>query len=100
MPTKPLRMAFGSLILQKHIGCSDRELLEQIIENPYFQYFIGLESYRMEPPFIPSLLVEFRKRLKPEILGDINDMILKYNTLDDGDDPNGTPSNRDTNGSA
>lgn len=54
----------------------------------------------MEPPFIPSLLVEFRKRLKLEILGDINDMILKYNTLDDGDDPNGTPSNRDTNGSA
>lgn len=93
-------MAFGSLILQKHIGCSDRKLLEQIIENPYFQYFIGLENYRMEPPFIPSLLVEFRKRLKPEILGDINDMILKYNTPDDVDDLNGTPSNRDTNGSS
>lgn len=54
----------------------------------------------MEPPFIPSLLVEFRKRLKPEILGDINDMILKYNTPDDVDDLNGTPSNRDTNGSS
>lgn len=34
---KPLRMTFGSLILQKHIGCSDRELLEQNTETPYFQ---------------------------------------------------------------
>ena len=92
VPVKPLRMAFGSLILRKHIGCSDRELLEQITENPYFQYFIGLPGYRMEPPFVPSLPVEFRKRLTPEILGDINDMILEYNTADDDNDPNGSPS--------
>lgn len=94
VPAKPLRMAFGSLLLQKHIGCSDRELLEQITENPYFQYFIGLPGYQMEPPFVPSLLVEFRKRLTPEILGDINEMILEYNTPDDDDDddPNGTHS--------
>lgn len=96
VPAKPLRMAFGSLLLQKHIGCSDRELLEQITENPYFQYFIGLPGYQMEPPFVPSLLVEFRKRLTPEILGDINDMILEYNTPDDDDDPNGTPSAGDS----
>ena len=92
VPAKPLRMAFGSLLLQKHIGCSDRELLEQITENPYFQYFIGLPGYQMEAPFVPSLLVEFRKRLTPEILGDINDMILEYNTPDDDDDPSGSVS--------
>lgn len=94
VPAKPLRMAFGSLLLQKHIGCSDRELLEQITENPYFQYFIGLPGYQMEQPFVPSLLVEFRKRLTPEILGDINEMILEYNTSndDDDDDSSGMPS--------
>lgn len=92
VPAKPLRMAFGSLLLQKHIGCSDRELLEQITENPYFQYFIGLPGYQMEPPFVPSLLVEFRKRLTPEMLGDINEMILEYNTSDDDDDSSGMPS--------
>ena len=95
VPAKPLRMAFGSLLLQKHIGCSDRELLEQITENPYFQYFIGLPGYQMEPPFVPSLLVEFRKRLTPEILGDINEMILEYNTSDDDDDSSGMPSAED-----
>lgn len=85
VPAKPLRMAFGSLLLQKHLGCSDRELVEQITENPYFQYFIGLPGYQMEPPFVPSLLVEFRKRLTEDILGDINEMILDYNTPDDQD---------------
>lgn len=54
VPAKPLRMAFGSLLLQKHLGCSDRELVEQITENPYFQYFIGLPGYQMEAPFVPS----------------------------------------------
>ena len=86
VPAKPLRMAFGALLLQKHLGCSDRELVEQITENPYFQYFIGLPGYQMEPPFVPSLLVEFRKRLSEELLGDINDMILEHNIPDDHDD--------------
>ena len=94
VPAKPLRMALGSLIIQKQIGCSDRELVEQITENPYFQYFIGLPGYQMEPPFVPSLLVEFRKRLTADIMVDINEMILDYNSPDDPDDsdPNGSPS--------
>lgn len=86
VPAKPLRMALGSLIIQKQIGCSDRELVKQLVENPYFQYFIGLPCYQMEPPFVPSLLVEFRKRLTEGILGAINDMILEYNAPDDSDD--------------
>ena len=36
-PAKPLRMALGSLIIQKQYNYSDRELVEQIIENPYYQ---------------------------------------------------------------
>ena len=90
VPAKSLRMELGSLIIQKQIGCSDRELVEQLTENPYFQYFIGLPGYQMEPPFVPSLIVEFRKRLTEEILGAINDMILEYNAPEDpDDDPSG-----------
>ena len=40
----------------------------------------------MEPPFVPSLFVELRKRLTEEILGDINEIILEYNAPDDPDD--------------
>lgn len=49
MPAKPLRMALGSLLIQKQLGFSDRELVEEITENPYFQYFIGLPGYQTEP---------------------------------------------------
>ena len=83
MPAKPLRIALGSLIIQKQYMYSDRELVEQITENPYYQYFIGLHGYQQEAPYAPSLLVEFRKRITDEILGEINEMIIQYNHPDD-----------------
>ncbi|MBQ9168014.1 MAG: IS5 family transposase [Oscillospiraceae bacterium] len=79
MPAKPLRVALGSLLIQKQYAYSDRELVEQITENPYYQYFIGLHGYQQEAPYAPSLLVEFRKRLTDEILGEINELILQHN---------------------
>ena len=92
MPAKPLRTALGSLLIQKQYGYSDRELVEQIRENPYYQFFIGLPGYQDEEPFVPSLLVEFRKRITDDILGDINEMIIAYNTLDDIPPAGGTGS--------
>ena len=95
MPAKPLQMALGSLLIQKEYNYSDRELVEQIKENPYYQYFIGLPGYEYKAPFAPSLLVEFRKRLNEEVLAEINEMIAAYNAPDepsDGDFNNGSSS--------
>ena len=86
MPAKPLQTALGSLLIQKEYGYSDRELVEQIKENPYYQYFIGLPGYEYKAPFVPSLLVEFRKRLDENILTEINEMIAAYNSSDDSSD--------------
>lgn len=80
---KPLRMALGSLMIQKEYDFSDRALVEQLQENPYFQYFIGLPGVQLGAPFAPSLLVEFRKRLTEEILMDINEIILKGDNDDE-----------------
>ena len=55
-------------------------------ENPYYQYFIGLPGYEYKAPFVPSLLVEFRKRLDENILAEINEMIAAYNSSDDSSD--------------
>ena len=101
MPAKPLRTALGSLLIQKEYGYSDRELVEQIKENPYYQYFIGLPGYEYKAPFVPSLLVEFRKRLDENVLAEINEMIAAYNNPDDSsdDDSNGggnSPDNTNT----
>ena len=53
-------------------------IILMIQENPYLQYFCGYPGYDDEHlPFDPSTMVYFRKRLTPEILGEINEMILK-----------------------
>ena len=97
MPAKPLQTALGSLLIQKEYGYSDRELVEQIKENPYYQYFIGLPGYEYKAPFVPSLLVEFRKRLDENVLAEINEMVAAYNSPDDSsdDDSNGGGNSAD-----
>lgn len=97
MPAKPLRTALGSLLIQKQLQFSDRELVEEIRENPYFQYFIGLSGYQDAIPFVPSLLVEFRKRLTAEVLEEINEMIIAYNAPDDPPPTGGGNEESETN---
>ena len=102
MPAKPLRMALGSLLIQKQYHYPDEELVEQIRENPYYQYFIGLPGYEDKIPFVPSLLVEFRKRLSEDVLNEINEMIIAYNAQqddndsDDGSGDAGRPDQQDS----
>lgn len=83
---KPLRMALGALIIQTKFQYSDRELVEQIAENPYLQYFIGLPGFREEAPFDASTLVLFRKRISAEMLMEVNEYVLSHK-----DDDNNTP---------
>lgn len=72
---KPCRMVLGSLILQMRMGFSDRELVNQIQQNPYFQYFIGLKAFQHDAPFVPTLLVEWRKRLDVRFISKANDIL-------------------------
>lgn len=75
---KPLRLALGACIIQAEYGYSDEETALQIQENPYLQYFCGYPGYDDERlPFDASLMVYFRKRLTSEVLGEINEMILR-----------------------
>lgn len=74
---KPLRLALGSLIIQTKYQYSDRELVEQLTENPYYQYFIGLPGYQEEAPVDASTLVLFRKRLTEDIIMEANEYILQ-----------------------
>jgi hypothetical protein len=88
MPAKPLRMALGALIIKEKCGFSDRETVEQIKENPYLQYFIGLEEFKTEAPFDSSLMVHFRKRLGVDEIIDINEMICRAKAEDENKDIN------------
>lgn len=78
-PAKSFRMALGALIIKEKLGISDRETVEQIKENPYLQYFLGMSAYSNEAPFDASMLVHFRKRIGGELVNRINRKMVKSN---------------------
>jgi len=101
-PAKSARMALGALLIKERLAVSDRETVEQIKENPYLQYFLGLMEYQDDPPFDHSMLTHFRRRFDKDILSDINESIVQgameeivegNNTHDSDDDGNEPPSN-------
>ena len=69
-------MALGSLIIKQILGCSDEELICQVAENPYLQFFIGLKEFSEECPFGASTLVAFRRSFTEKDIAKINDLIL------------------------
>ena len=76
-PAKSFRMALGALIIKEKLGTSERETVEQIRENPYLQYFIGLETYRNLVPFAPSMFVHFRERIGVKLINSINKQVVR-----------------------
>ena len=87
-----VRVAFGALLIQKKLNCTDEELVNQVIESPYLQYFLGLKEFTLEAPFGESTLVDFRKRMTPEFMAKANELILDYNKNKDDDSEGGTPT--------
>ena len=75
---KPLQLALGACLIQREYGYSDVETVLQIQENPYLQYFCGYAGYDdSKLPFDASSMVHFRKRLTPEVLAQINEMVIQ-----------------------
>lgn len=80
------RVAIGAMIIKHMCNLSDRETVQQIQENMYMQYFIGYNSFSDEPPFDPTLFVNFRKRLGIEQINEINERMLGLNSSSDDED--------------
>jgi len=75
-PGKDARLVIGAVIIKHKLNLSDEETVLQIQENPYLQYFVGLSSYKDDPPFAPSLFVEIRKRMGSEVFSSFEQAIL------------------------
>lgn len=98
-PAMSVRVALGTLIIKERLGTSDEETVEQISENPYLQYFLGFESFKLERPFDPSMLVHFRKRLSMDFVCKINEQINQkafeeVPSENDDDQPNSGASDK------
>lgn len=101
-PAKSARIAIGALIIKERLATTDRETVEQIRENPYLQYFLGLSEYTDKELFHHSMMTHFRKRFDKDTLAQINQLIVdkamgsdsnKADTSSDDKD-NDEPSNQ------
>jgi IS5 family transposase len=71
------RIVIGALIIKHKLKLSDEETILTIQENPYMQYFLGLNEYTPDPVFDPSLFVEIRKRMGKKEFDNLNVIIIE-----------------------
>ena len=67
-PPLPSRLVAGLLILKHMHDLSDEALCARWLENPYYQFFCGEESFCHKLPFDRSSLSRWRPRLSEEQL--------------------------------
>ncbi len=75
-PSLSARMVIGAVIIKHMLNIDDREVVAQIQENMYLQYFVGLSSFTTEEPFDASLMVSIRYRLGQDIMEQFNQLVL------------------------
>lgn len=62
-PAKPVRLVVGLMMLQHMYNYSDEGVVEQWVENPYWQFFCGEQQLQWDMPIDPSSLPRWRKRI-------------------------------------
>jgi transposase, IS5 family len=62
-PEVPIRIIVGLHYLKYLENESDETVVEKFCENPYWQYFCGLEFFQHELPCHPTTLVKWRQRV-------------------------------------
>lgn len=77
------RIVIGSLIIKHKLNLSDEETVRIIEENPYMQFFLGLDQFAPVPLFSPTLFVEWRKKLGNTTFNEFSDVLLTISLGDE-----------------
>ena len=98
-PAISSRIAFGAIFIKEYCHFTDEGTVQELQENSYMQYFVGLHEFHAEPLFDPSMMVHFRKRFPVEEVAKINEYVCtgkwpeeqrnvdRNDETDDGDEP-------------
>ena len=76
-PSLSARMVIGAVIIKHMLNIDDREVVAQIQENMYLQYFVGFSSFTTKEAFDPSLMVSIRYRLGQDVMEEFNQLVLQ-----------------------
>ena len=68
-------IAFGAIFIKEYCHITEDDTVQQLQENSYMQYFVGLHEFHAEPLFDPSMMVHFRKRFPVEEVAKINEYV-------------------------
>jgi len=60
---RPIRLMVGLVMLQNMFNLSDKAVVQNWIENPYWQFFCGFDYLQWKFPIDPSSLTRFRQRI-------------------------------------
>lgn len=80
-PSIEPRVVLAALMIKHLKNLPDREVIEEISENIYLQYFAGYSGFRKEPAFDASLFVTLRKRMGN---GDFDKMTVELAAIAEG----------------
>lgn len=83
------RVAIGAMLIKHRLKLSDRETVATIQENPYMQYFLGLDRFDPEPLFDPSLFVSLRKRMGADVFDEFSELLIRRAEKRQGSTPKG-----------
>ncbi len=70
------RIVIGSLIIKHKLCLSDEETGRIIEENPYMQYFLGLDEFSPVQLFSPTLFVDWRKKFGNDTFNEFSDVLF------------------------
>ncbi|HBH25251.1 MAG TPA: hypothetical protein DDY13_17760 [Cytophagales bacterium] len=71
------RIAIGAMTIKHKLVLPDREAVATIQENPYMQYFLGLDQFHPEPLFDTSVFVDLRKRMGEDTFDKFNGALIE-----------------------
>lgn len=72
-PGTDARLAVGLFLLKHMSGKSDEEVVLELLENPYWQSFCGLEGFATGSTIESSTLSRLRKRLGPKYVREMEE---------------------------
>ena len=76
-PSVDARVVIGAMLIKHMKSLTDEETIEDIRENPYLQYFLGLKEFSYDRIFDPSLFVTLRKRMGLSVFDEMTDAFMK-----------------------
>jgi hypothetical protein len=71
------QLVMGVICIKHMLKLSDKDAVEQVLENPYMQAFCGLESFATERLFDDSSLSKLRKRLGKKYFRQLEKKVLE-----------------------